>query len=737
MMPSYKIELTNGVTDVRRLVRPRWKSDLALNVAYENGQMFRRTQLSGDVVFVGSDYDYIAATPFENTITLYISVSYDNGESYQPLYSGTFHHTDCTFDADNKSVKVRPQIADRYSKILAGLDKEYDLCKLTPALQPVTIIRRPMIQVYVPSDSVVTCYLSGMVWEEDAVETTSAGTLTDDYHFGKVNDFAELNFTGNVPQYLTGTFIGTIPKTSARGEWRVMENEQQMYYITYFQRIEQSVTSPTGYMYINGLRVYSVQNTSQVLWEYEQQDMSDYEDIPDEITLDSKRSGVADLTAELSGTPVYARWLVAKDSIGGGQAYPLSGDDLVSNNRNYKYVIPFGLSDLVVMSYNHREEPTQWGIRPDGDYYQKPDDNISVIDYFPVARSTWNYASMWLCQTEATETIEQSGRTDTLIRDAYTIESVISALLGEIDDSVTFEGTQTYSRFLFGVNPLINSAYWGRLVMCPKTNVLVAEYTQPAQKAVVTLGEVFDMLKKALGCYWYINDSGQLIVEHLVWFRNGGSYAGTPAIGIDLTEAVNTRNSKTWSFGTNAYSYDKMEMPERYEYSWMDDTTNIFKGEPIEVLSTYVEEGKIEDVTISKFNPDIDYMLLNPSNVNEDGFALMLCKVTNGAYATDIESISLVPNQVQNWQLTMGVLQNSFLTYDMPSWNLKVNGQATLAKGIQRKKKQKVSIPLGAVTPNQLQLVHTGLGDGEIQSMDINLTSRMAETQLVYDTTEL
>jgi hypothetical protein len=56
------------------------------------------------------------------------------------------------------------------------------------------------------------------------------------------------------------------------------------------------------------------------------------------------------------------------------------------------------------------------------------------------------------------------------------------------------------------------------------------------------------------------------------------------------------------------------------------------------------------------------------------------------------------------------------------------------SRGIQRGKKQTVQIPLGDTIPDMMKLVRTGLGDGQIEKMSINLSSRVAKTTLKYDT---
>ena len=484
--------------------------------------------------------------------------------------------------------------------------------------------------------------------------------------------------------------------------------------------------------------MYAEADPSTVLWVFEQDKWTqdpddDYDPIPDDFTMRSTREGVGALTAEMIQTPVFARWVCADTTYGGWQTYPIPDGDIVPNNRNYKYCYPLNSNDIVEMSYRYQTEPTQWGVRPDGKYYLPPEiTSPNTLGYFPMARTTWGYASIWFRYTVAVNNLEPQGRKATRINDAFAIEGVISALLKEVDPTITFAPTTAYSQVLFGTTPL--TSYFGRLVMTPKSNILVAEYTQPARKAPITLGEVLEMLRKAMGCYWFVDDDNRLRIEHISWFKNGGSYDGTPTVGIDLTAMANSRNGKMWSFATGQYSFDKVQMPERYQYEWMDDTTDIFKGSPIEVLSGYVQEGNIEEVTVSKFNSDVDYMMLNPSNVSEDGFALLCCTIQGGEWNVSLEQLMLSPYQYQNWQLAFYSLQRWFLISDMPAWDIRIDGVATVAKGIQRMKKQQVNIPLDGDDPDMEKLIKTTIGDGEVEKMTIRLMSRMAKTTLRYDT---
>jgi hypothetical protein len=232
-----------------------------------------------------------------------------------------------------------------------------------------------------------------------------------------------------------------------------------------------------------------------------------------------------------------------------------------------------------------------------------------------------------------------------------------------------------------------------------------------------------------------VDGQSRLRIEHVGWFKNGGSYGDGRVIGTDLTEDLNVRNGKAWAFATSEVKYDKEDMPQRYQYEWMDDSTEVFNGKPVNVLSAFVHEGKVEEVTVSGYTSDVDYMLLAPEMCSKDGFALLAANAVGGGYKVPIVSMTFGHDMdVQNYYLCMRYLVPAFLTYDMPSWDIEVNGQQVRAAGIQRNRQQTVNIPVGGTDPDMLRLVRTYIGDGEWGRTEINLSSRMAKTQLNYDT---
>ena len=172
----------------------------------------------------------------------------------------------------------------------------------------------------------------------------------------------------------------------------------------------------------------------------------------------------------------------------------------------------------------------------------------------------------------------------------------------------------------------------------------------------------------------------------------------------------------------------------------MDEVSEAFKGKPINILSKFVQEDKVEEVTIANFSSDLDLMLLAPEKFSKDGFALLQANLLSiGVYAVPVTSYSqgVYTYRIQNWKMAMKFLQPYFLTYDMPSWNIQVNDVATTAAGIQRAKKQTISFPVGINDPDINKLVKTYLGNGQFDKLSINLSSRMAKATIKYQTYSL
>lgn len=708
-----------------RRVNPIYKDDLAKELELETGQQFYRAKLSGKINFVRDDYDFINDKSFDTEFIFRIEQSDDGGLSFFPYYTGKFMKTDCEWNEDDKKVTVQPDVYDQYNDVLAGLEKEYNLIELAPQITQLNYKKRPLIQIYIPGDSVVSCFLSGMYWEQDANVVTDRNALLNTYYFALCNLLREINVTGTTNPNVNGLYSGRMSISNNVFTGTMRPNVSNGYYIYVSQvytppffstatvQIRQSSDDKVMYGYIANIGGNNP-------W-----DNADF-DAP--AVPGSGATGSAH--CEMATYSIYARYLCDVEQVLNVDTYPLPTDDIVEDNRNYNRVVRYAL-DIAYISNQSSTEPSQWGIRDDGTYFMPPYSIFGDI-FYPIARSTWRYASIWFAFYLADWLVEEDARSPYTLRDANPISSVISVLLQKIAPGITHEGTEEYSRFLYGANrPLGN--YNFTLLLTQKTNVTKGDYDRPAQKAPITLQQVTNMLRDCFRCYWYI-ENNKFKIEHIQFFRNGGSY-NSATIGVDLTKLQNIRNGKNWSFATNSWSFDKVDMPERYQFEWMDDVTEPFEGSPIEVISKYVTAGKIETINISNFTSDIDYMILNPGSVSDDGFALFAAVKNGNTYELPFLDFSFGAGKLvlQNGILAMRYLQPTFYIYDLPAYNVEINGSQVRALGIDRKKKQTLNYP-SIDDPDPMQLIKTKLGNGQIEKISINLCSRMNKLTLKYDT---
>lgn len=707
-------------------VYPIYKDDLSLDYELETNQRFYRKKLSGKLSFVRNDFALINSAAFNTEFKFTIEHSNDFGLTYSEIFKGKFYKTDCTIDEDNEKVEVQPSVDDEYNKVLAGLEKEYNLIELAPENEFLTIYKRPLIQVYVPGDNVVTCFFNNYTFEIDVNSPVDDVTeLASKYYFALSSRDAEITLTAGAgaPDDINGVYVGHITLDDSgthESATFLPEDEDIMYYLEYSATAGiQWVSTYTLKSKVTGSIVYQNQKNNRITNET--------------ITLSAQGFGTT--TGDIKVYSIMARYLSDVDEVKGVPTYDIPTDDIVADNKNYHKVLPYNV-DTFYISNNYSDTPTKWGKADDGRYFLPPEGTSTDI-FYPVARSTWRNASVWFKFYWLNDSMDEDARKAYTLRDAATLSSTINVLLQQFAPEITHKGTAEYSQFLYAdSNPLDGGIRQFTLLISQKSNIINGEYQTPAQNAPITLQQILNMLRDTFKLYWYIEDN-KLKIEHVEFFRNGGSYSKDNVISYDLTKLINVRNGKTWAFNTSNYTFDKEELPERYEFEWMDDVSTMFEGNPVEVVSPYVQEGKIEDITISNFTSDIDLLLLNPSEMSSDGFALFAAIEPDGGGQLELPFVDLtvqgVDYHLQNGYLSYFYLQPNFWLYDMPAKDIKINGGNYYAKSIDRRKKQTLSFP-ASVEINPIALIKTYLGSGQIEKISINLCSYVANTTLKYDT---
>ena len=712
------------------IVHPNYKDDLAKEYELETNQRFYRAKLSGKLSFIRDDYDYINNKPFDTTFLLLIEISNDGGKIWTSYYSGQFMKTDCTFIDYDKKVTVQPDTIDEYNDVLAGLEKEYNLITLAPAIQRITINKRPLIQIYVPGDSIVSCFLGGTNWEQDANATTDQKALVRTYHFALCNILKEIQITSHgSPAVISGLYTGRMATGATPGVFtgNLYPELNVNYYIFIFQQTIDG--TPFGIALVEIRR----RSDDVAMFRYQKATNAPFDTLEFDLTAVEGSGATGTMHADMKSYNVYARYLCDVEKINDLNTYPLPADDIVDNNRNYRHAIGYAF-DVAFISNNFSDTPTEWGLADNGKYFAPPY-SIYGQTFYPIARSTWRYASLWFGFDLMDWLLEEKARKAYTLRDAFPVASCISVLLNQIAPGIKHEATAEYSQFLYGSsNPISGLTF--RLLVSQKTNIINGEYQQPAQKAPTTLQQFTNMLRDCFKCYWYI-DGGKFKIEHIQFFKNGGSYGGGAIISRDLTKEINLRNRLPWAFNTSEYSFDKVDLAERYQFEWMDDVTTPFEGLPIQVISKYVTPGKIEEINISNFTSDIDMMLLNPGNMSSDGFALFAAVPPTSESQWILpftrQTINGVEYFLQNGYLAFINLQSPYWMYDLPARRVSVNGSEVYAYGIERKKKQTFSFP-ATDDPNPMQLIKTYIGNGQVDKLSVNLHSRSIKATLKYDT---
>lgn len=709
-------------------VNPHYK-ELNKKYAKESGQEFFRISLDGKINLFGSDYELVRNSSLEDQMILIIDKYNRTSGKWIEYYKGEFNKTDCKLDYEKKSCELKTTALDEYNDVVNKYENTYDLIKLAPAISRINLHKRSLMQVYVKGANSISNFFGGIYWEDDVNEAIdNHNDLINKYYFSYIKAGNEFYIRNASISDVNGVYAGT------NGYWskwnpgytckmELVDGSSTMYWIRLYRNSDNTllyqsekqwaVTDPDNkYIGIENIKMVNVNNSN------------------DTFTIESPFV-----------YHVYRRLLCDIDSVedseGVKNTYDLPSDDFVTDNRNYKKCI--GLTGGMFFCTSRAvDEPTRYGLNDYNQYFTNEfiPSSTGIGRPLPISRNSWANASLWYVYDSYYSLFEQRLRKQYTLRDSYSIAAAIKALLKEIDPTLQHEATAEYSRFLYDTTvPMSMARFYVHITQ--KTNILKGEYDQPAQKAEVSLEDIMKMLRDCFRCYWYIED-GKFKIEHISFFMRGGSYSYNTNVQLDFTKLVDQFNKKLSSYFQSEVEYDKTDLNQRYEFGWMDDVTDLFGGVTIDVKSNYIQKDKTEEINISQFSSDVDYMLFNPSNFSDDGFAL-LCPVKNGSSL----ELPIVETQLvdENGDTYNAVIQNfyaawaylvRFYMYDMPASNLDCNVLGNLyASGVKMCMKHTIEFPTEEDL-DELELIKTTIGNGKIDEISVNVNTRHAKVRLLY-----
>ena len=712
-------------------VHPVFGDDIKINISREENQIFKREKIEGTFKFVGNEFDLIYQCSIFTKFTL---------EIYrEDVYVGSadFIRTDCEFNLDDKICSVKLTTKDIYEKILNGYDNKYNLVKLAPQRESVTMTKRAVLQFYVRGENVVTNVVGGVHYEQSCKEVYNASDLKDIYHFGGYLPLSYIDINNLIdataPLDIYGRYF--IDTSIVGGSVIIYRNERNSNC-----RIQLTDLGVEWML----LLIDSTSNTTLA-----------------SVSIPSTQSGSQDITFVKAGSSggnyasgtfnsdgdLYCRVLLPKSF---DNSYQRSMDsDITDYDSNYPYVGSVLIDQFgpkMKMVVNKSNTPTEWGIDSNGAYFLYPtlnaDQQKKGSSPIPIGQSHWERMSSWLLSDDDVNDLVDDFDDTFVLKDSYPIWSAIAVLLNEIDDTITFEGTQDYSMFLYlsGTNLHIYSydfpSYRNALHITPISNIKKTFYEQAAQKGEISLKQILDMLRNVYNCYWFIDSNKRLRIEHIVYFKNGNSYdVENPTPSIDVTIKKSLPTGESWGFAQNTVEYETGKCPARYEFKWGDNCTYPFVGEPIDVKDIYLDASRKESVGIENFLADIDYIVSNPSGVSDDLFAVFeVNKLTKKVDILDVRLNDASPKyKVQNPYLSMIVAERYYYPFDLSGWKAyagKYELDVYKTKGI---KKQTLSCPLSLEEMRSIGVIRTELGNGIIDKLDAEINTLYAKNTIYYE----
>lgn len=737
------------VDDASIDVNPIYGEDLKLSLTQESNEYYYRCSLEGEFTFCNEDFDLL----YSASLSSVFRAEFWNYRTINSQVISTkvcdayFTKMDIRFDMDNRIASVKAVVADKYEKILAGLDNEYDLIKLSPPRTEVEMRKRAVLQIYVMGDTKVSNVVGNLSYEVDAQSGIAAKNgveLVQQYGLSALKRYLVITVdrpVGDALFFMNGNYVGEIDGVENR-----LTRTDGLYYLSEAPVNDGSSTI----LYLcnpNGTLV-PYETTGYIGVQYNTENPA----IRTALNVYTSEGTFTQVGTVLnSARNIYGRILNDKDSPT-ETAYIIRDDDISERNFNYRYAynetdaaeLFTNIKNALVISLKTQTAPTPWMQDSNGKYFVEPDKAEDTNIMIAIGWSCWIPMSFWFdCPISVAAGIAEYDQ-PWVLRDAIPIKDTIELLLAQIDPSLGFYSEFLDDTSLVPVFPQID------LSITPITNIKKTYYEQPAQKGIITLKQILDLLRICFGCYWYIDkytvsvsgapvDRWRLRIEQSTWFRNGGTYDGElSSTLIDLTRITAPLTDKSWAFGQNTIEFDKAEFKKRIEFSWAEDCSVAFNGYPIVYEDGYLSDMGTQKNNVSNFIADVDLIISSPANLSDDVFVVLGSR--QGQIYYDLVGSYSSPSvlfYLQNSALSFFELERQVGQIEMYGSSAKLEGLnlPLSVYSLKRMKKQEVSAPFEIYSVEMgFGKVITGVDSGQFLKITTTLASEFSEFEILCDT---
>jgi hypothetical protein len=727
---TFSLNVTDGSgAKYTHTVHPSFDG-ITIKKAKESGECYFKETCSNKFYFKNEEFNLLYGYGIYAKFTLVIK---KNGVE---ITRGEFRLTDCEVDANRKIITTSITI-DKYAKLSKNKGTEYNLTKLKPATEIINYDIRACVQIYVAGSTKVEQF-AGKIHNEVSVSAidVTPSLYTDIF---LIVNMVQVVGAGYTPIEYHG-FRGMITLSSIFDTKLYFISTDNLHKLEYKLLLKDPDNG--DYSIDFQFRTWTRASVSSE-W------IIDYPGITGNnpfmshnIYMMANKMGSMDgKEYNSSSFVVFYRSLTSNQNSYG---YNKLVDDNLFHSELYSGCANlYGISIYagVVQSTNVSQKETSYGIIEGTDtYYDSPS---TLNNPVPIYQEAWaDGISYWVdadfMENNKVSTSINNQSLAKSIGDFYRIGSVIKKLLEKVDDEIIFDEDEAHSQFLFReTNPITKN--W----QCPqyitqKSNILTLSYNRAAWKVPCTLEKIFEFLKYAFNCYYdiYLDNDGNkhLRIEHVIFYENGLCYDENNQLStIDAGAIVSPYNGKKSSYMSKNWKYDTTTQASTIELSWMDKQSDYFDGSSIETKkedNIYSEE-KTDKKQITFFSSDIDFLILDTSAADKDGFLVVQPNPTDPHKVPTSASV----NGYQNYLLAFSTLVPNFLLYYLYQKHVTFNDNVL---SVVRRKKMKTSeleinIPKGGDI-GEYTIIKTEIGDGTIESVETDYSCNHCKIELKYET---
>jgi hypothetical protein len=640
-----------------------------------------------------------------------------------------FRIADCTIDVNHRMLTFKPDIKSDYSKINDASGNEYDLNKLIPSGNRTTINLKlnPTLQVGLLNGTKIYTSSNGYYWTQEVSLTDSesqnwryehvcycsieSGPYAGFYY--NENDVA--GYAGYAGLVLTGYNNGV-----ANGYLITVTVYSSSHIQIAF--LDPNLPNP----FIGGVIILHI---SSYNFSYTDDRLDLYNGTTFKGTIN-----------DFSYQTVMSRVLI-NNSVQG--AVNVEEDENNPNPYNYHYAIISYNFNMLSKYLDVTTTVNDNGyVHGSTTYYY----NLNLTDSYPMESTLWSkqYGTMAMSfgykRNWASLISIPYGDLSAQVSSSGWMRygQALKVILEQIDPTILFEETSDYSHFLYDATNPISGVENNPIYITQKSNVIVAYHDYEAWKIPITLDNMLEFATNALNCRWYIHTDAagakHFRIEHIRWFYYGGSYTSSLRNTVNLTTLYDQRSGLPMSYNTFNWEYDTSNCYSRLEFEWMDTTSEYFDGLPIIIDSShrYTEDEKKQTLSVTFFDTDLDYVLVNGEYCSKDGMMAVNVDGNNLVIHGPV-TYGSTSRYVQNYRLGFWYLHQQYWKDCLAGSVANVCGVDTSVVNQAAVRKSTVTFtPQFGTEINVYSTIKTEVGYGTISSIKTNLLNGTIEVELKY-----